>query len=47
MSLKRTDLNDLQSMQKQLEYLSVIAFLISDSLELKGGDDTGGVELAQ
>lgn len=45
MSLKRTDLATLQDIRKQLEHLSVIAWMISDSLELKGHEDTAGVEL--
>ncbi len=45
MNLKRTDRDTLQDMQKKLEYLSVIAWMISDSLELKGYEDTAGLEL--
>ena len=43
--LKRTHIDDLKSMQKRLENLSAIAWMISDSLELKGHEDTAGVEL--
>ena len=45
MNLKRTDRDTLQDMQKKLEYLSVIAWMISDNLEVQAIDGTAGAEL--